>query len=160
MITGSSSGVSSRNIPHEYPLHWRNRLRVPIGSALLHHYSAWAVVIHPVDAKRCVELRAEGGSEKPIAEEPSRSIENEDHELRFRNGKAVRTTVLREVAHDSVDVFDIVDDSAVRMTEAVVDRRAVVVYLRVCNDLRRIAYVLAIEFTQRLDCVLLLDRVG
>ena len=108
------------------------------------------VVIHPVDAKRRVELRTEAGSEEAIAKEPSRSIQNEDNKLGLRNGKAMRTPVLREVAHDSVDVLDVIDESAVGVAEAVVDRRAIVVDLRVGNDLRRIAYVLAIEFAKRL----------
>src|SRR5271156_1248808 len=127
---------------------------------LLHHHRARSIMIHPVDTERCVELRTEAGSEKTIAEKSSRRVKNEHHKLRLRDGKPMRTPVLRQVAYCRIHVFDIVNERSVRMAEAIVDRRSIVVNLCIGDYFGRVANMLAVKLPQRLDRVLLLDPVS
>jgi hypothetical protein len=55
--------------------------------------------------------------------EAARGGDDEDVELGLRDRVAVRARRLGEEADDDVDVLDVVDRAAVRMAEAVVDRR-------------------------------------
>ena len=54
-----------------------------------------------------------------------------------------------EPADHGIDVLDVVDQAAVGMAEAVVDRRAVVVHLRRGDDLGGVAPVLAVDLAQK-----------
>ena len=67
----------------------------------------------------------------------------------------MRTLVLRQVSNRRVNIFNVVDEGAVCMTEAVIDRRAVLIHLRICDYFRRIADMLAINLPQSLNSVLL-----
>jgi hypothetical protein len=69
----------------------------------------------------------------------------------------VRTAVLGQVADDGIDV---VDERAVRFAKAVVDGRTIGVALRVGDDLRGVANVLAVEFAHHAGAVLLLLANG
>ena len=75
-----------------------------------------SVVRDPLDAKRCVELRAKTGGEKPVAEEAARGVENKHDELGFGNGEAMWPPEFRQPPDHGIDVLDVVDLAAVRMT--------------------------------------------
>ena len=64
-----------------------------------------------------------------VAEQPSRGVQDEDMELRLGNRKAVRPGVLGEPADDVVDIFDVVDQGSVWMSQTIVDEATVCVAL-------------------------------
>src|ERR1019366_8132587 len=61
-----------------------------VGRALFHLDRPRAVVLHPVQTQRGIELRTETRREEPVAEETPRGIQNEHHELRLGDRKTVR----------------------------------------------------------------------
>ena len=135
----------------EHALQRRDLLLVAVGLALFPLLAGRAVVHHPVDAERRVELGPEAGGEEAVAEQAPRGVEDEDVELGFRDGEAVRPRRLGVEADHQVEVLDVVDQAAVGMAEAIVDRRAVVVELRRGDHLRRIADVLAVDGAELVD---------
>src|ERR1035438_3081181 len=129
---------------------------MPIGCSLLHHCRAWTVVVHPVNAKRRIELRTEARGEKAVAEEPARCVKNENNELRFRNSESVWASIFSKVTYRSIDVLDVVDQRSIGVAQAIVDRRLIFIHLRVGNDLRRIADMLTVDLAKSLYSSLLL----
>src|SRR5271168_1425423 len=78
------------NIPDEDALQRRHRLHMPVWTAFLDLRRPRSIVCDPVHAELRVELRPEARSKESIAEQTPRSIENENHKLRLRDGKAMR----------------------------------------------------------------------
>src|SRR5579863_2618295 len=102
-----------------------------VGHALLHHFLTRPIVIDPVDAETSVKLRPESGGEKAIAEEPPRGVQNKNDELRLGNREPVRPHIFRHPADYGIHIFDVVYHRSIGMTEAIVNGRPILVYLRV-----------------------------
>src|SRR6266481_6155524 len=124
---------------------------MPVRRALLPHFSVGPVVVDPIEAEPAVELGAEARREEEVAEQTAGGVQDEYLELRLRDREAVRACKLGQHPDDEIDVLDVVDDTAVRMSEAVVDRRAVVVPLRARDLLRGVAVVLPVYVAENAD---------
>ena len=92
-----------------------------VGVAFLHDLPGGTIVIDPVHTKLGIELWPETGGEKTVTKESSRRIQDEDRKLGFRNGKAMRPSEFRQPAHHRIDIFNIVDTRAIRMSQTIVD---------------------------------------
>ena len=100
--------------------------------------------------ERRVELRPEARGEEAVAEQAARGVQDEHVELRLGDREAMRPRRLGEPADDGVDVLDVVDHrcrSAWPRQSLIGEPSAIA--LRVGDELRRVAAVLAVDLAQR-----------
>ena len=70
------------------------------------------------------------------------------------------TPVLCQISNSCVDIFNVIDQRSIRMSETIIDGCSIAVHLCISDDLRCVADMLAINFAQCLNRILLLQSIG
>ena len=81
-------------------------------------------------------------------EQPARRIQDEHDELRLRDREAVRSGRFRQPSDDGIEILDVVDRRAIRVSETIVHRPTIRVQLRVRDDLARVTPMRAVDLAQ------------
>ena len=112
---------------------------MPVWHPGFHLLGTRPVVVHPVDSERGIKFRTETRCKEPVAEEPPRSGEDEDHKLRSSQWEVMRTYRFRLYPSDhQAYVLDVVHRGPIWMVDAHSSIMGVPssLTLRASNDLR------------------------